>query len=97
MEDIMKLVQETMDFGNVAEAFVSGIASITEIAPGILRVGFYSTRERENESGTDNVIVDYQIWSAQQWATAMTAATKAWKEMRVMRGQPKIVHAAGLH
>ncbi len=94
----MKLVQEVVDFGTVAEAFVSGIASITEIAPGVLRVAFYSTRERDDESGRcENVIVDYQIWSVQQWLDANVAATKAWKDMRAMRGQPKIVHAAGMH
>ena len=92
----MKLVQDAIHYDTIAETFVSGIASITEIAPGILRVGFYSSREND-DGRCENVIVDYQIWSAQQWATAMTAATKAWKEMRVMRGQPKIVHAAGLH
>ncbi len=95
----MKLVEgETLDFGNIAETFVSGIAGITEIAPGILKITYYSARERDDESGRiENVVVDFQIWSVQQWLDAITAATKAWKEMRALRGQPKIVHAAGMH
>jgi hypothetical protein len=40
-------------------------------------------------------IVSHQIWAASQWLDAVNAATKAWKEMRAMRGQPKLVQAAG--
>ncbi len=91
----MKLVAEATDLG-APESFASGIATITELAPNVLRVSYYAMRE--DDSGRhENHIVGHQIWAASQWLDAINAATKAWKEMRAIRGQPKVLHAAGLH
>jgi len=42
-------------------------------------------------------IVDSQIWSVPQLADTLLVMQKALKEMRAMRGQPKLVQAAGTH
>jgi hypothetical protein len=92
----MKLIQDTVDLENTSEQFVSGIAAVTELAPGVLRVTYYSMRE--NDAGhRENFVTGHQIWAASQWLDAINAASKAWKEMRAMRGQPKLVQAAGMH
>jgi hypothetical protein len=41
--------------------------------------------------------VDSQIWSVPQLADTLLVMQKALKEMRAMRGQPKLVQAAGTH
>jgi hypothetical protein len=43
----MKLVPETTDLG-APEYFVFGISDITQVAPGIIRVSLYTTREDGN-------------------------------------------------
>jgi len=97
LEDItMKLVADVTDYGSATEAFVSGIAGITEPAPGVLRVTYYSVHETD-DGRWENYIVGHQVWAASQWLDAINAASKAWKEMRAMRGQPKLVQAAGMH
>ncbi len=42
-------------------------------------------------------ILDHQIWSVPQLMDNLLVMQKALKEMRAMRGQPKLVQAAGMH
>ncbi len=55
----------------------------------------------ENESSDDGnrgrKIVDHQIWSMQPLADNLLVMQKVLKEMRAMRGLPKLVQAAGTH
>jgi hypothetical protein len=60
----MKLVPETTDLG-APEYFVSGIADIAQVAPGTIRVSFYTTRE------DGNFIVCHQVWPAETWADSI--------------------------
>ncbi len=47
--------------------------------------------------GRERKIVDYQIWSLPQLIDNLLVMQKALKEIRAMRGQPKLVQAAGMH
>ncbi len=38
-----------------------------------------------------------QVWSLSQLTDNLLVMQKALKEMRAMRGQPKLVQAAGMH
>jgi len=78
-------------FGGAPEIFVSGISDISEVAPGVVRVSFYTARE------DGPLLVCHQIWPASVWADSLNVSTKVWKEMKALRGQPKLVQAAGMH
>jgi len=41
--------------------------------------------------------VNSQVWSLSQLTDNLLVMQKALKEMRAMRGQPKLVQAAGMH
>ena len=58
----MQLVKAT-DFNDFTEAFVSGVANIEEIAPGVVRVSYFIDKEDTYEGDRERKIVDSQIWS----------------------------------
>ena len=93
----MQLVKAN-DFMNTAETFVSGVAGIAEIAPGVVRVSFFLEYEEAHDDGSrERKIVESQIWSMQQLADNLTVLQKALKEMKTLRGQAKVVQLAGMH
>jgi hypothetical protein len=92
----MQLVKAT-DFNDVTDAFVSGVANIEEIAPGVVRVSYFIDKEDTYEGDRERKIVDSQIWSLPQLVDNLLVMQKVLKEMRAMRGQPKLVQAAGMH
>ncbi len=58
-----------VDYGDAPTNFANGIASITEIAPGIIEVTLH--RSVQMASGEiENRIVDRTIWSREQWVAA---------------------------
>jgi hypothetical protein len=61
----MQLVPAS-DFCDVQEAFINGISSVDEIAPGVVRVSFYAERKDPNDGDTERKIVDFQLWTLQQ-------------------------------
>lgn len=93
----MNLVEKAMDYGNAADIFCNGVARIDEVAPGVVRLAFYSTRKECHEEEPQNVIVGYQLWTAPQLLDTLNALTKAWKDMKQIRGQPNVVQLAGMH
>ena len=83
---------------NVADTFVTGAAGITEIAPSVVRVTYFMEYEESHDAGDrERKIVDCQIWSLAQLADNLLVMQKVLKEMRAMRGQQKLVQAAGMH
>jgi hypothetical protein len=78
-------------------AVVTGVAGIDEIGPGVVRVSYFMEFEESHDGDRERKIVDYQIWSLPQLMDNLLVMQKALKEMRAMRGQPKLVQAAGMH
>jgi hypothetical protein len=97
----MQLTQAD-DLDDLYDIFVTGIAAIEEIAPGIVRVSYFKERrlldwDEDDARGLKRKVVDHHIWSLPQLADNLLTMQKALKEMRATRGQPKLVQAAGMH
>jgi hypothetical protein len=92
----MQLVKAN-DFNDVTDAFVTGVAGIDEIGPGVVRVSYFMEFEERHDGDRERKIVDYQIWSLPQLMDNLLVMQKALKEIRATRGQPKLVQAAGMH
>jgi hypothetical protein len=92
----MQLVKAN-DFNDVTDAFVTGVAGIDEIGPGVVRVSYFMEFEESHDGDRERKIVDYQIWSLPQLMDNLLVMQKALKEIRATRGQPKLVQAAGMH
>jgi hypothetical protein len=59
---------------------------------------FTEKQDGENDDRTRHrKIVDHPIWSLPQFIDNLLVMQKVLKEMRAMRGQPKLVQAAGMH
>jgi hypothetical protein len=88
------------DLDDLIDIFVSGIAAIDEIAPGVVRVSYFKERRLcdwdEDDNGLKRKVVDHHIWSLPQLLGNLLVLQKALKEMSVPRG-PKLVHAVGMH
>ena len=62
----MQLVKAT-DFNDVTDAFISGVAGVDLIAPGVVRVSFFvEKQDSEDEERRERKIADSQIWSLPQ-------------------------------
>lgn len=57
---------EFVDYGEAKETFISGVAQIEQIAPGTVRVSFYSARAT-TEGTIENRIVHHQVWDLREW------------------------------
>jgi hypothetical protein len=82
-----KLVEDdNLTYDDCIEEWVTGISEINEIAPGVLRITYYSQRGEAfiGEEVTRRV-VHHQIWHITQWTAAMLAAQDAWKRMQGTR------------
>src|SRR6266446_851968 len=92
----MRLIQAD-DYNDVVDIFISGAAAVDEIAPGVVRVTYFVEKvEIDGDARSRRrKIVDSQIWSVPQLADTLLVMQKALKEMRAMRGQPKLVQARG--
>jgi hypothetical protein len=90
---IMKLAHNVRDYSNTTDVFCNGIASITDLGGGVIRVAFYSVKEEDDER--ISIIVDQQIWSAAAFLDAVHSAAAAWQEMTAAK-RPKVV-AVGMH
>jgi hypothetical protein len=94
---MFKSARSAWDPGAVTGAVVTGVAGIDEIGPGVVRVSYFMEFEESHDGDRERKIVDYQIWSLPQLMDNLLVMQKALKEMRAMRGQPKLVQAAGMH
>ncbi len=92
----MQLVKAT-DFKDVIDAFVNGVANMEEIAPGVVRVSYFIEKEDTYEGDRERKIVNSQIWWLPQLMDNLLVMQKVLKEMRAMRGQPKLIQTAGMH
>lgn len=90
-------IVKAMDLNDVTEAFVSGVAGIDEIAPGVVRVSYFMEFEDSHDGDRQRKIVDHQLWSVPQLLDALQVIQRVVREMRTPREQPKVVHAAGLN
>ena len=77
----MQLVKAT-DFNDFTEAFVSGVANIEEIAPGVVRVSYFIDKEDTHEGDRERKIVGSQIWSLPRLVDNLLVMQKVLKEMR---------------
>jgi hypothetical protein len=88
--------QQAHDMGNVAEVFVNGVCDIQEIAPGVVRVSFFSKRRDGHDGAEQQQIADYQIWQTAQLAEALNLLGWAIADGLTMK-RPKLAYSAGPH
>jgi hypothetical protein len=75
---------------------VNGLANVTTVAPGVVRLAFFS--KRTNPSGREECkVVDYQIWSLHELASALQLLNWAMTQMLGAKELPCLVASAGLH
>jgi hypothetical protein len=92
----MKLVADTTDLSNAVEVFCSGVAGITELGPGVLRVTYYGVRE-DGDGRRENHIVDHQIWSMPQLMDNLLVMQRVLMELGRAEVKPRLALVEGMH
>jgi hypothetical protein len=92
----MKLVQDTTDLSNATEVFCSGVAGITELGPGVLRVTYYGVRE-DDDGRHEKHIVDHQIWSLPQLMDNLLVMQQVLQHIGQAVPKPRLALVEGMH
>lgn len=92
----MQLVK-TNDFNDVRDAFVTGVASIAETAPGVVRVSYFVEYEESYDGGRQRRIIDSQVWSLPQLADNLLIMLQVLNEMRQAERKPRLALVEGMH
>jgi len=58
----VELTPDVVDFGDTATHFVTGIARVSRISPGVVRVSYYTERSDGEKSITLDVLWDAQAF-----------------------------------
>jgi hypothetical protein len=86
-----RLVPEAVEYGDVPETFVTGLASISRVSAGVIRETFYVEREL-SDGRIEKVVVLCLLWDADQWFAARRSNSAA--EMgQLMHHKPQPVEA----
>jgi hypothetical protein len=90
----MKLAMDVIDYGEVAEVFVTGYASITRVSRGVIRETFYT--EVQDQSGAiERRVALHVLWDAEQWMEsrgASMAAVEMNREIKLVRPMAATAH-----
>jgi hypothetical protein len=92
----VRVTANVEDWRQPPETAVSGVSTIDEIAPGMIRVRYFGNHFND-DGKLGRVVVDDQIWSEQEWLCAMQAALVAWSSMQPARQREKLQLVAGMH
>jgi hypothetical protein len=90
------------DLDDVVDTYITGIAAVEEIAPGVVRVSYFTERrhcdwEEGDARGLRRKVVDHQIWSLPQLAGNLLAMQQVLKEMNGAPARRQFVQEAAVH
>jgi hypothetical protein len=74
--NVVKFVQDVVDFGNTPEIFVTVIASITRVSAGVIRETFYVDTP-SHDGRVERRVALTILWDAEQWLAARRAVAAA--------------------
>ena len=92
----MQLVKAN-DFNDVRDTFVTGVAGIDEIGPGVVRVSYFKEYEDAFDGGRQRKLVDSQLWSLPQLAENLFVMLPVVNEIRTAERKPRLALVEGMH
>lgn len=80
---------------DVPEYFVSGVARVTQLGAGTVRITFYSTRETANGE-VEHVPIHHQVWDKDDWLAAAPRFRQARQDVEAgaipLPSRPRVLH-----